>query len=152
MVQVLSHRAGKGWRIDAFNIQEEVVWMHGMQAVGSEAVGRKVRDIERHDATGLADHSGSEHVPIVGIRQLHGVDERLVAGHERIEERREGGDHPSVQPQPPCLRSHVGQRLLALLGGGPLEGKQVGETHAPMPPNHPVREFSSIDEANQERP
>jgi transposase len=45
VIQVLPHRTGEGRRVDALDVEEEVVRVHGVEAVGRQAVRREVGDV-----------------------------------------------------------------------------------------------------------
>ena len=64
MIEVFAYRVGEGCGIDALDVEQKVVRVHGVQTVGCQAIRRKVGDVERHDAACLADDSSGEDVAI----------------------------------------------------------------------------------------
>lgn len=85
VVEILPNRIRKGRRIDALDVEQEIVRTDGVQAVGFQPVLREVGEIEGDDTARLAHNRRRENVPIVWIGQIHGRDERLVPRDQRIE-------------------------------------------------------------------
>jgi hypothetical protein len=76
-------------------VHHQLVGRAGLDISGFEGVGREVLDVVGDDHLGARPDGGREDVSIVGVGQLEGVDERLMADDETVTYR---GDHQLPRP------------------------------------------------------
>ena len=87
VVQIFPNGISESRWVNTFNISEKIIRMHGMQPVGRQTFLWKIRNIESDDTTRLADDRRRKHMPVIWIRQVHGIDQWFIARDQSVQNR-----------------------------------------------------------------
>jgi hypothetical protein len=71
-------------RVQVELVDQEVVWVFGLDVPVGQCFGRKVAQVECDDDLGPCPDRGGENVSVVEVRQVGRADERFVAHDDHV--------------------------------------------------------------------
>ena len=66
------------------HIHDKLVWMNRAHSIVRKGRFRKVSEVERQDRLCAATQCAGNDMPIIGVRQLYGLNQRLIANDQSV--------------------------------------------------------------------